>query len=144
MTCDESDTEELIGLYYESFNRGDRPAMLRLLSSNVLHEINQGEAVSGVNAFASFLQRMDLCYEEQVEDLTILVNEGGSRAAAEFFIRGRYLKTDEGLPEASGQPYHLRVGAFFEIERGKIARVTNYYNLQDWLAQIGCTTQDSA
>jgi steroid delta-isomerase-like uncharacterized protein len=144
MTCTESDTEELIGLYYEAFNRGDRPGMLRLLSSDVVHEINQGDSVKGVEAFAHFLQHMDHCYEEQVEDLTILVNEGGNRAAAEFFIRGRYLKTDEGLPEASGQTYHLRVGAFFEIDRGRIVRVTNYYNLQDWLTQIGDTTDDAA
>jgi hypothetical protein len=27
-------------------------------------------------------------------------------------------------------------GAFFEIENGFITRVTNYYNLQDWIAQV--------
>ncbi len=27
-------------------------------------------------------------------------------------------------------------GAFFDIRDGKIARVTNYYNLQDWIAQV--------
>jgi|GEM_PF-3761561 len=34
------------------------------------------------------------------------------------------------IPEATGQIYHLRVGAFFELLDGKISRVTNRYNLQ--------------
>ena len=47
-----------------------------------------------------------------------------------------YRVTDEGLPEAKGQRYVLPGGAFFDIRDGKIARVTNYYNLGDWIAQV--------
>ncbi len=137
MDCTQSDTEELIRLYYEAFNTGDRPGMLRLLAKDVVHGINQGENVVGVEAFERFLAHMDRCYAEQVEDLVVMVDESGTRAAAEFFIRGQYLVTDEGLPPAEGQTYHLRVGAFFEIAEGRIARVTNYYNLQDWIHQVG-------
>jgi steroid delta-isomerase-like uncharacterized protein len=50
---------------------------------------------------------------------------------------GTYLHTDEGLPAAKGQHYRLPGGAFFHIRDGKIARVTNYYNLQEWLRQVG-------
>jgi len=28
-------------------------------------------------------------------------------------------------------------GAFFTLHEGRIARVSNYYNLEDWLAQVG-------
>jgi hypothetical protein len=52
-------------------------------------------------------------------------------------VRGEYLATDEGLPEAAGQRYLLPAGAFFELKEGKVARVTMYYNLQEWLRQIG-------
>jgi hypothetical protein len=31
----------------------------------------------------------------------------------------------------------LPAGAFFELKDGKISRVTNYYNLNDWIAQVG-------
>ena len=137
MDCAQSDTEELIRLYYEAFNAGDRPGMLRLLSSGVVHDINQGPGVVGVEAFEKFLGHMDRCYAEQVEDLVVMVDASGSRAAAEFFIRGEYLVTDEGLPEAVGQKYHLRVGAFFDVVDGRIARVTNYYNLPEWIRQVG-------
>ncbi len=137
MNCSSSETEDLIRLYYEAFNQGDRPGMLRLLSGDVVHDINQGDRVVGTDAFAQFLVHMDECYGEQVEDLVVLVNDKGDRAAAEFFIRGKYLATDEGLPPANGQTYHLRVGAFFEIVEGRIARVTNYYNMPDWIRQVG-------
>jgi steroid delta-isomerase-like uncharacterized protein len=138
-TCASSDTQELIALYYQTFNRGDRPAFLRLLHPDVVHDINQGGSESGIEAFRIFLDRMDRCYAEQVEDLVVMTSADGTRAAAEFFIRGTYLNTDEGLPPATGQTYHLRVGAFFEIKDGLVARVTNYYNLTDWLRQVGAT-----
>ena len=64
----------------------------------------------------------------------------GTRAAAEFVIHGEYLKTDPGLPEAAGQTYVLPVGAFFEVRGGKIARVTNYYNLAEWTRQVNAGT----
>ena len=140
MTCEQSDVDELIRLYYEAFNRGDRPGMLRLLHEQVVHDINEGGSEIGLDAFARFLQHMDTCYAEQVEDLAVMVNEDSARAAAEFYIRGEYRATDDGLPPATGQTYRLRVGAFFEIREGRIARVTNYYNLKDWLRQISTDT----
>jgi steroid delta-isomerase-like uncharacterized protein len=59
------------------------------------------------------------------------------RAAAEYVVEGEYLVTDDGLPPAAGQRYTLPGGAFFTIAGGVITRVTNYYNLQDWLRQVG-------
>ena len=65
-----------------------------------------------------------------------MTNESGLRAAAEFVVHGAYLATDEGLPEANGQTYVLPAGSFFEIDDGLISRVTLYYNLKDWIAQV--------
>ncbi|MEZ4368281.1 MAG: hypothetical protein R2939_18680 [Kofleriaceae bacterium] len=45
--------------------------------------------------------------------------------------------TDAGQPTARGQAYRLPGGAFFEVRDDKIARVTNYYNLSEWLRQVG-------
>ena len=60
-----------------------------------------------------------------------------ARAAAEFVVHGKYLATDEGLPEANGQTYLLPAGAYFDLAEGKIARVSVYYNLADWTRQVG-------
>lgn len=137
MSSPREQTLDLITHYYATFNSGDREEFLCLLDENVRHDVNQGGTETGVEAFRKFLDRMDRCYQEQVRELQVFASEDGSRGAAEFFIDGTYVNTDEGLPRATGQRYYLRVGAFFETRFGKVSRITNYYNLQDWLRQVG-------
>lgn len=129
-------TIEIISTYYDAFNRGDREAMLALMSDDVAHDVNQGERETGRAAFATFLERMDRCYRERLVDVVVMESADGRRAAAEFTVEGTYLTADVGLPPAHGQTYRLPAGAFFEVRDGLIARVTTYYNLQDWLAQV--------
>lgn len=123
--------------YYNCFNTGDRETFLDLLTEDVAHDINQGGTEKGREVFRAFLARMDRCYREQVRDLVVFANEDGQRGSAEFFIEGEYLVTDEGLPPATGQRYRLRVGAFFELQGDRVSRITNYYNLEEWLRQVG-------
>lgn len=127
---------DLIRAYLEAFNRGDRPAMLALLTEDVAHDVNQGGREVGRDAFAAFMARMDRCYRERLVDIVVMADATGTRAAAEFVVEGEYLATDEGLPPAAGQRYRLPAGAFYEIRAGRIARVTMFYNLQDWLRQV--------
>jgi steroid delta-isomerase-like uncharacterized protein len=68
--------------------------------------------------------------------MVIFATPDGSRAAAEYIVNGTYLETDAGLPEAKGQTYRLPAGSFFDLKDGKISRVTTYYNLADWVAQV--------
>ncbi len=137
MTTNVAQTRDLIQRYYASFNAGDMQAFLSLLTDDVIHDINQGGREIGVDAFRAFMQKMNRSYREQLVDIVIMVNADGSRAAAEFVVLGEYLQTDEGLPPAEGQTYRLPAGAFFDIRDAKVARISNYYNLQDWLAQVG-------
>ncbi|GAN74489.1 hypothetical protein Apmu_0179_07 [Acidiphilium multivorum AIU301] len=130
-------TRALIEAYYAAFNEGRPQSMLDLLSEDVAHDINQGKREAGRAAFAAFLDHMNVSYRERLTDIVVFASADGRRAAAEFVVHGEYLKTDAGLPEARGQRYVLPAGAFFDVRDGKIARVTNYYNLQDWTAQVG-------
>jgi steroid delta-isomerase-like uncharacterized protein len=125
-----------IKAYYDAFNAGDMQAFLALLDDNVVHGINQGGDQVGKAAFATFMDHMNRCYKETLTDIVIMENGDGTRGAAEFVVNGQYLVTDEGLPEAKGQTYRLPAGAFFEIRDGKVARITNHYNLHDWIAQV--------
>ena len=127
---------DLIQRYYAAFNARDMDAFLGMLTEDVAHDINQGGRETGKAAFAAFMTRMNRSYREEIVDLAVFTEPTGKRAAAEFTVLGTYLATDAGLPEARGQTYRLPAGAFFEIRDGKVARVTNYYNLQDWLAQV--------
>lgn len=131
----------LILAYYAAFNRSDWTAMLALLTDDVAHDLNQGARETGRDAFAAFLARMDRSYREQLRDIVVMASPDGARAAAEYVVHGDYLIADDGLPPANGQKYVLPGGAFFDIVfpnggSGRIARVTNYYNLQDWIAQV--------
>ncbi|HEV7415334.1 MAG TPA: ketosteroid isomerase-related protein [Tianweitania sediminis] len=127
---------ETVRAYYDAFNAQDMERFLALLTDDVVHDINQGERQVGRQAFATFMEHMNRCYHEELTDMVIMANADGTRAAAEFIVNGTYLATDEGLPEANGQAYRLAAGAFFEIRDGKVARVTNYYSLPEWIAQV--------
>jgi steroid delta-isomerase-like uncharacterized protein len=130
------DPVALVAQYYAAFNRQDEQGMCALLDEAVVHEPSQGAPRHGVEAFRAFLAHMNRCYGEQVVEPVFMVSDDGARVAAEFWLDGRYLVSDEGLPPASGQAYRLRVGAFFEIAGGRIRRVSNHYNLADWIAQV--------
>ena len=130
------DTIALINSYYDAFNRADWEGMLALLTDDVAHDLNQGARETGREAFRAFLARMDRSYSEQLRDITVMAVADGTRAAAEYVVHGTYKASDAGLPEARGQQYVLPGGAFFEVRQGRIARVSNYYNLNDWIAQV--------
>jgi len=131
-----NNSEKLLRDYYAAFNAGDMDRFLSLLAEDVVHDINQGGREVGREAFTAFMARMNRHYREQLTDLVVMTNADGSRGSAEFVVHGEYLSTDEGLPEAAGQRYCLPAGAFFELRDGKVARITNYYNLQDWISQV--------
>lgn len=126
----------LIQRYYAAFNAGDWRGMLGCLDEEIVHDINQGRREVGKPAFTTFLAHMERCYREKLHDIVVMVSADGTRASAEFVVHGEYLATDAGLPPAHGQKYVLPAGAFFEVRDGRIARVTNYYNLPDWTAQV--------
>ena len=128
--------QALIERYYAAFNRGDWQGMLDCLGDEVAHDINQGGREIGREAFTGFLERMQRSYRERLEDIVVMVSADGSRAAAEYVVHGQYLADDEGLPPARGQRYVLPGGAFFDIAGERIVRVSNYYNLNDWIAQV--------
>jgi len=129
-------TAALIRRYYEAFNAGDNATVIGCLTADVIHDVNQGERRVGIEKFKAFQARMDHHYKEKLENIAVMVSQDGTRAAAEFNVHGSYLNTDEGLPKAKGQTYVLPAGAFFAIKDGKIARVTTYYNLTEWIMQV--------
>lgn len=129
-------TAKLLADYYAAFNRQDMAAFLDMLTDDVIHDINQDRREVGKDKFSKFMDRMNEHYKEEIVDISITTNEIGTRAAVEFTVLGEYLSTDEGLPEANGQKYNLPAGAFFDIRDGKVARVTNYYNLENWISQV--------
>ena len=135
-----TDAATTIRAYYAAFNAGDTEAFLGLLTEDVIHDISQGGRETGRDAFRRFMAHMDRCYKETLTDLVVMASPDGRRAAAEFVVHGTYLATDPGVPAgtapARGQTYSLPAGAFFELRDGKVSRISNHYNLGDWIAQV--------
>lgn len=131
-----NNTEKIIRDYYKAFNDKKFDLMLSYLTDDVIHDTNQGARSHGRQAFVNFMKEMDEFYDEYLDQMIVMTEPTGKRAAAEFMCHGVYKTTAEGLPPARGQKYDLPVGCFFEIRDGKISRVTNYYNMSDWLKQV--------
>ena len=129
-------TRATLEAYYAAFNAGNPEGMLACVTDDVEHRVNEGAIRFGKDKFAEFCSHMGVSYREELKDMVIFVNEDATRGAAEFVVHGEYLQTDPGLPEAKGQKYILPAGAFFDLKDGKIARVTTFYNLRDWVAQV--------
>lgn len=129
-------TTTIIENYYRAFNEKRFSDMLALLHTDVVHDINQGERQKGKATFTKFMEGMNRHYDENLTHMVVMASADGKRASAEFICNGTYLTTAEGLPPAKGQKYSLPVGAFFDVQDGQITRVTNYYNLQEWIDQV--------
>lgn len=130
-------SEPIVSRYFQAFNEGDIDAMLDCLADDVAHHVNEGQVRVGKEQFAEFCAHMSRCYQENLTDIVVFSAQNGTRAAAEYTVNGTYKETDAGLPEANGQTYCLPAGSFFSIANGRIARVVTYYNLAEWLRQVG-------
>ncbi|APX10324.1 ketosteroid isomerase-related protein [Tateyamaria omphalii] len=128
---------DVVHRYFDAFNTGDIDAMLDCLTDDIAHHVNEGQVRTGKGLFRDFCQHMSRCYAEQLTDMVVFATPDGTRAAAEYIVNGTYLHTDAGLPAAKGQIYRLPAGSFFDLRAGQIARVTTYYNLADWIRQVG-------
>ena len=131
-----TDVHDLLQGYFNALNERDIRACLALVCDELILQPNQGLTEQGRDAFAGFLERQLHCYREVLEPQVILADPQGRHAACEYLVSGEYLATDDGLPEAYGQHYAMRVGAFFDIHDGLISRISLHFNLPDWLAQI--------
>ncbi len=127
---------ERLRAYYAAFNAKDWEGMFACVHGDVEHHPNQGAARDGKAAFRDFVLHNAKAYDEKLTDVMLFASEDGLRAAAEFKVNGTYLEADPGFPAAHGQTYTLPCGAFFAFKDGLIVRISNYYNLEDWLSQV--------
>ena len=135
-TADVGTASNVVVKYYDALNLQDVETCLGLLDDDVVHDVDQGRREIGKAAFGAFMERRNTHYREHIFDIEVMVNQDGTRAAAEYTLLGVYLAGNQVMPAAAGQTYRLLGGAFFEIRAGRIARVSTCYNLQDWMEQV--------
>lgn len=131
-----NETRALVMRFLTAFNEGDREAMLACLGEDVVHDINQGGREIGIEKFRWFVAARARHFRESIGDIAVMTDEGGTRAAAEFTLRGIYVATTDGLPPATGQQYALAAGCFFEVDDGRISRVSEHFNRAALVEQL--------
>lgn len=128
---------DLVKTYYTALDDKDMNQFFSLMDPNVVHEINQSAPEKGVDKFKDFMKRTSSSFNEKFDNIVILVSDDGKHAAAEWVDHGTYFKDYLGMDVgAHNQKYALTGAHFFEIRDGKIARVTSYYNMTNFAAQI--------
>ncbi|WP_460634601.1 nuclear transport factor 2 family protein [Larkinella harenae] len=127
---------DVVKNYYDCFNRKDWNGMLALVSPDIRHEPNQGEARIGLEQFTAFVHHMDDSYDEKLTEMVFFTEPAGNRVAVEFVVNGVYKKAEDGLPAATNQTYVVPAAAFLEVADNKITRVTTYYNLPLWIKAV--------
>lgn len=132
----DASAKALIERYFAALNASDHDGMLGCVTEDVVHDTSERGREIGKDKFRWLLGMRARHFREQVSDIAVMIGEGGGRAAAEFTLRGTYLSTLPGLPEANGQTYSVPAGAFFEIDDDLLSRVTKYIDLDDWKTQL--------
>ncbi|EKF43490.1 hypothetical protein NA8A_05643 [Nitratireductor indicus C115] len=133
----EQETRALVLRYLEAFNAADHAGMLDLVSEDVAHDPFDAEREIGKEKLRWRLGLAGRHFDETLADIAVMAEEGGVRAAAECTVRGVYTTSADGLPEARGQSYAVPAGFFFEIDEGRISRISAYRNPVTWLSALG-------
>ncbi|SJZ94014.1 nuclear transport factor 2 family protein [Consotaella salsifontis] len=118
----------LIRAFIDAFNQSDWSAMARLVDEEVVFDTGEGERLIGREAFHTFFVTRSRYFRERMADAEIFTGQNDTRGAAEVTLRGEYLETVSGLPEARGQSYALSAGLFFDIDAGCFSRVSLAYD----------------
>lgn len=131
-----AETRKLIETWLSAYSARRIDDMLACVSDNAALDISGQERVTGRRQIRFALAERFKQFEESVADIEIMMNDSGTRGAAEFTLRGRYRSDADELPPASGQPYSQLAGIFFEVEGGLFSRLSYRFNLIELRLQL--------
>lgn len=108
-------TDEIIRGFFDALNAGDGSTAVSFMADDVVHDTGDGEREFGRDAYRRYLGKRARRGRESYGDLVIMINGDGTRAAAEFTLRGR---------KSDGERISVNAGMFFAVSGGEITRVT--------------------
>lgn len=128
---------DLIDRFFAALEAHEGPALESLLAPDIVYDPAHGGRTVGRDAFRRAMAEQASSLAAVFADRALMVAAEGHRAAVECTMRGVYRRSLDGLPEARGQSFSLPAGVFFELENGRIARVSIFVRERDWLQQLG-------
>jgi steroid delta-isomerase-like uncharacterized protein len=110
-----AETLALVGRFFAALNEGDAGRAADCLHDDAAHDRTPTERVIGREAFRWYLAARRRSVRETFADLAIMATDDGTRAAAEFTLRGE---------RADGGRHSVNAGMFFSVSDGLIERIT--------------------
>ena len=70
----------------------------------------------------------------------VTIFNSGDWAATEWIMSGSYSNAYPGFPTATGKKFSVRGATIMELRNGKISRISDYWNFDSFLQQVGATS----
>ncbi|KFB09639.1 nuclear transport factor 2 family protein [Nitratireductor basaltis] len=120
------ETRSLVERFLTALNAADWDAATTLVAEDAAIDLPGEERVIGADKLHWYLGQTGRQYRFHVSDLEILVSESGVRAAAEFTLTRNYVDSSDLPEQIRGQSVALQGAIMFEVDDGKITRMTRY------------------
>ena len=131
-----TDVKALVLDWTDAFNRHDPDAYASFMAEDcVFTNVGTGERVVGRAAQRADLAKLLAAWSDlRGETVNLLV--AGDSYAKEWVMTGVHTGDMPGLP-ATGRNFRIVGAGVGQVRDGKIASATEYWNLADFLSQVG-------
>lgn len=139
-----SDLQEFMRAYAEAWSSGDAERVLDFLTEDIIYE----DVPNVDNEWATVSRGQEEMRKALVENFTAMpdfeleihsVRTTDDGAATEWTMTGTQTGDYPGLP-ATGRSISVRGASFIRFEEGKIAWDRDYYDMYQFLAQLGAVS----
>ena len=123
--------------YLDAWNSHDGNKVASFMADDAVYEdLAVGQVHKGKAAVAAFVQRTDV-FSQDCEFVSVSEQSSGDRYALEWEMIGTNTGEGAGLP-ATNKPFRIRGVSVGTLDSsGKIKHNRDYWNLADYLMQVG-------
>lgn len=131
-----TDANRIFKDYLTALNSHDTERIASLwMEDGVLDDVASGTVTRGKKEMKASLNDIFAAFPDVKWQLKSLFS-AGDQIAAEWVETGTQTGVWAGIP-ATGKSYSIRGASLIELTTGKISRETYYWNLADFLQQLG-------
>jgi len=125
-----------LAAWTDALNRHDPDGVAAAFAPNgVLTDVGVGQCAQGRDAIRATAVGFIAMFTELRIEKTVMLSEG-ERYASEWVMTGVHTGDAPGLP-ATGRSFRVLGAGVGEVRDGLIVRGTEYWNMADFLTQVG-------
>jgi steroid delta-isomerase-like uncharacterized protein len=134
------DNAALVTSLFDAFNDGDLSRATALVSDDFeLVDVSAGQTFRGREGCRQWLELFRTALPDARTEIVNLISDG-ARVASEHIGRGTHtgpFVTPAGTIPPTQRAVELRIGEFYEMHEGKIAKLRAYYDSATMMRQLG-------